>query len=98
VGQGIESRKLRKPFTITTVGNLEPARRIVMPALHLSYAQQGIVTDTTINSCVERAAGPVGLMVLGCCRADDYGGGPFMVGSAEVSSSTNMTLPRPPRP
>ncbi len=59
------------------------ANRIVMPAIHLSYTPKGLVTDKLLDFYAERAAGGVGLIVVGGCPVDEYGGGEFMIGLSD---------------
>lgn len=86
--------RIRKLFTPTSIGPMELANRIVMPAIHLGHTPEGFVTDTLIDFYVERAAGGVGLIIVGGCPVDEYGGASFMVGlSADrfVSGLTELT-------
>jgi 2,4-dienoyl-CoA reductase (NADPH2) len=91
LGQGIEATKLRRLFTSITIGNLRLANRIVMPAIHLFYTPQGFVTDTLIDFYGARAAGGVGLIIVGGCPVDEYGGGPFMVGLSDDKYVPGLT-------
>lgn len=54
-----------------------------MPALHLGYTPKGFVTDTLLDFYAQRAAGAVGLIIVGGCPVDEHGGGPSMVGLSE---------------
>lgn len=49
--------------------------RLVMPAMHLGYCEEGRVTDKLINFYRERAKGGVGLIIVGGCKVDEYSGG-----------------------
>jgi 2,4-dienoyl-CoA reductase (NADPH2) len=71
---------LRLLFSPISIGSLRLVNRIVMPAIHLAYAQQGLVTDRLLDFYAERAAGGVGLIVVGGCPVDEYAGGPSMIG------------------
>jgi 2,4-dienoyl-CoA reductase (NADPH2) len=62
------------------MGHLELHNRIVMPAIHLCYTPQGFVTNRVVEFYSERAAGGVGLIVVGGCPVDEFGGGPDMIG------------------
>ncbi|MEM1514441.1 MAG: FAD-dependent oxidoreductase [Candidatus Bathyarchaeia archaeon] len=55
------------------IGKLELRNRIVMPAVHLGYAENGFVTDRLINFYVERAKGGVGLIIVGGCTVHPLG-------------------------
>jgi 2,4-dienoyl-CoA reductase (NADPH2) len=56
---------LKKLFTPVAIGPIQLANRIVMPAVHLNYTPEGLVTDQLVHFYVERAAGGVGLIVVG---------------------------------
>ncbi|HJX38619.1 MAG TPA: FAD-dependent oxidoreductase [Anaerolineae bacterium] len=70
----------RQLFTPIRIGSLELANRIVMPAIHLAYTPERLVTDRLVDFYQERAAGGVGLIIAGGCPVDEYGGGPSMIG------------------
>ena len=53
------------------IGPLTLRNRVVMPAMHLGYCPDGEVTDQLIDFYQERAAGGVGLIVVGGCPIDD---------------------------
>ena len=72
--------QFRKLFAPINIGRLKLHNRIVMPAIHLSYTPQGFVTDRLVEFYRERAAGGVGLIVVGGCPVDEFGGGPYMIG------------------
>ncbi|MDH4209583.1 MAG: NADH:flavin oxidoreductase, partial [Anaerolineae bacterium] len=72
--------QFRKLFEPVNIGSLELANRIVMPALHLVYTPDGLVTDRLVDFYQERAAGGVGLIIVGGCPVDEYGGAPSMIG------------------
>ncbi len=75
--------QIRRLFTPVSIGSMRLANRIVMPAIHLSYTPEGFVTDTLVDFYVERAAGGVGLIIVGGCPVDEYGGGEFMIGLSD---------------
>ncbi|TKJ28434.1 MAG: NADH:flavin oxidoreductase [Chloroflexi bacterium B3_Chlor] len=77
---GIDRTQPRELFTAVNIGSLRLANRIVMPAIHLCFTPEGFVTDTLIDFYVERAAGGAGLIIVGGCPVDEYGGGRLMVG------------------
>jgi 2,4-dienoyl-CoA reductase (NADPH2) len=74
---------LRKLFTPVAIGSIELANRIVMPAVHLNYTPEGFVTDKLVRFYVERAAGGVGLIIVGGCPVDEYAGAGFMLGLSD---------------
>jgi 2,4-dienoyl-CoA reductase (NADPH2) len=71
---------LRLLFSPICLGSLELANRIVMPALHLAYTPEGLVNARLLDFYRERAAGGVGLIIVGGCPVDEYAGGPSMIG------------------
>jgi 2,4-dienoyl-CoA reductase (NADPH2) len=54
--------------------------RIVLTAMHLGYTPEGEVTDRLVEFYAERARGGVGLIIVGGCPIDEYGGMSSMVG------------------
>ncbi len=68
-----------KLFTQIKVGPLTLKNRVVMPAMHLGYTPDGQVNDKLTDFYVERAAGGVGLIIVGGCPIDDISGLPGMV-------------------
>jgi len=67
-------------FSPITINTMELKNRIVMPAMHLGYTQDGEVTDRLIDFYALRAKGGVGLIIVGTCSiADDAGGMPGMI-------------------
>lgn len=80
MAERVEGTHFRKLFDPINIGRLELSNRIVMPAIHLFYTPQGFVTDRLVEFYVERAAGGVGLIVVGGCPVDEFGGGPYMIG------------------
>ena len=57
--------QLTKLFEPITVGTMEVKNRIVMPAMGLGLAKDGMITDWYDAFYVERARGGVGLIVVG---------------------------------
>ena len=69
--------KLLEPFEI---GNLHLKNRTVMPAMHLSAADEGKVTEQIIEFYRIRAVGGVGLIIIGGIGVSKLGtGGPSMI-------------------
>ncbi len=58
---------------------MELKNRIVMTAMHLGYTPDGEVTDRLIDFYSLRAGGGIGLIIVGGCRFDDYGGMDSMI-------------------
>ncbi len=71
---------IKKLFQPIKINQLEIRNRIVMPAMHLGYTPGGLVSDRLIDFYWERAKGGVGLIVIGGCTIDEYGGMPEMIG------------------
>ncbi len=64
--------KLFSPFKIR---DLTIKNRIVMPAMHLTLADKGFISDDLIDFYVERAKGGTGMVCLGGCFVSEYGQG-----------------------
>ncbi len=69
----------KKLFTPIKIGSLELKNRIVMPAIHLMYNMEGYANDKFCEFYYRRAEGGAGLIMVGGCRFDDYGGSPGMM-------------------
>jgi len=67
-------------FSPITVKSMQLKNRIVMTAMHLGYTPTGEVTERLIDFYTARAKGGVGLIVVGGCPIDEYGGMPGMIG------------------
>jgi len=92
VAQGrIVEATVRKLFAPTNIRALRLANRIVMPAIHLCYTPEGFVTDRLIDFYVERATGGVGLIIVGGCPVDEYGGGGFITGLSDDKFIPGLT-------
>ena len=61
--------KLLEPIK---VGRLELRNRIIMPAMHLGYCPEGMVTDQMIGFYRTRARGGAGLITAGGCSIDRH--------------------------
>ncbi|MCF8063555.1 MAG: NADH:flavin oxidoreductase, partial [Deltaproteobacteria bacterium] len=61
-------------FSPIRINGLELKNRIVMTAMHLGYTPEGEVTDRLVDFYGLRAKGGVGLIVVGGCPVDEYGG------------------------
>ena len=64
--------KLFQPFTIGTV---EIQNRVIMPAMHLSAADDGYCSDQIIAFYRRRAQGKVGLIIIGGIGTSPVGQG-----------------------
>lgn len=71
---------MSKLFTPIKIGGMELKNRIVMPAMHLMYTPDGYVTERLTAFYSERAAGGVGLIIVGGCSIDEYSGGSELIG------------------
>jgi len=69
-------------FSPIKISNMELRNRIVMTAMHLGYTPQGEVTDRLVGFYEPRAKGGVGLIIVGGCPIDEYGG---MAGMIDLS-------------
>lgn len=56
---------MKRLFSTCRIGSLELKNRIVIPAMHLGYTEEGFVNDQIIRFYQERARGGVGLIILG---------------------------------
>lgn len=66
-------------FTPVTIGGMTVKNRIVMPAIHHLYTPDGYCTPRFSEYYWRRAEGGVGLIIVGGCRFDDYGGSTAMM-------------------
>lgn len=66
-------------FSSIKINRMELKNRIVMTAMHLGYTPDGEVTDRLVDFYSLRAKGGVGLIIVGGCRFDDYGGMDSMI-------------------
>ena len=60
-------------FTPITIGNMTLRNRIVMPAMHHLYTENGYCTPRFSRYYWDRVEGGAGLIIVGSCRFDDYG-------------------------
>jgi 2,4-dienoyl-CoA reductase-like NADH-dependent reductase (Old Yellow Enzyme family)/thioredoxin reductase len=67
-------------FAPIQINGMRVKNRIVMTAMHLGYTPQGEVTDQLVEFYAERARGGAGLIIVGGCTIDEYGGMAGMVG------------------
>ncbi len=60
-------------FTPIRIGSMELKNRIVMPAMHHLYTENGYATPRFCRYYWDRVEGGAGLIIVGSCRFDDYG-------------------------
>jgi len=73
--------KLLEPITVKSV---TLRNRVVMPAMHLGYCENGHVTRRLIDFYVERAKNQVGLIIVGGCYINKFAmGAPSMIGISD---------------
>ncbi|MCP4750188.1 MAG: FAD-dependent oxidoreductase [Proteobacteria bacterium] len=60
-------------FSPCRIGSLELKNRIVVPAMHLGYAENGLVNDKLIRFYQERARGGAGLIIVGGAHVHPLG-------------------------
>ena len=61
-----------KLLTPVKIGGMELKNRVVMPAMHLGYCQDGLVTERLVEFYRARARGGVGLIFVGGCAIDEH--------------------------
>lgn len=66
--------KFQRLFKPITINNLKLKNRVVMPAIHLGYSEDGYINEKIKSFYFERAEGGVGLITLGGCKFDSFGG------------------------
>nr|MDO8112194.1 FAD-dependent oxidoreductase [Candidatus Sigynarchaeota archaeon] len=67
-------------FSPLKIGPMAIQNRIVMPAMNLSYADDGSINDQLTNFYKERAISEIGLIIIGGCYIDRVGMGiPMMI-------------------
>lgn len=67
--------ELIKIFEPAKIKNMEVKNRIVMPAMHLGFCENGFITERFIEFYKMRAKGGVGTIIIGGCAVDEYSGG-----------------------
>ncbi len=70
-------------FSPIEINGMELKNRIVMTAMHLGYTPEGTVTDQLTSFYSLRAKGGVGLIIVGGCPIDEYGGMSSMIGISD---------------
>ncbi len=66
-------------FSPVKVNRMQLENRIVMTAMHLGYTPEGTVTDQLVAFYAARARGGAGLIVVGGCPIDEFGGMSSMI-------------------
>jgi len=69
----------------------EMRNRIVMPAMHLGFTPDGVVSQRLIDFYEARSRGGAGLIVVGACTIDEEAGGPFFLSLREDRFVPGMT-------
>ena len=77
--------KHERLFTPIQVNGLELKNRVLMPALNNLYTPDGYATDRFNQYYWRRAEGGIGLIIVGGCRFDKYGGSYHMPSLADDS-------------
>jgi len=68
-----------KLFQPITINGMTLKNRIVMPPLHHLYTPDGVMTDRFAQYYYKRAEGGAGLIMIGGCRVDEFGGATMML-------------------
>ncbi|MFB0921291.1 MAG: NADH:flavin oxidoreductase, partial [Oscillospiraceae bacterium] len=66
-------------FQPIKIRGLELKNRIIMPAIHLMYNMDGFANERFNEFYFRRAEGGAGLIFVGGCRFDEFGGSPGMM-------------------
>lgn len=80
--------KFTRLFTPITIGSMTLKNRIVMPAMHHLYTDNGYNTPRFSEYYWKRVEGGAGLIIVGSCRFDDYG-----AKEGSMSLRTDDTVP-----
>ncbi len=62
-------------FSPLRIGPMTIPNRIVMPAMNMSYADDGYINEQLLNFYKARAIGGAGLIIIGGCYIDQIGMG-----------------------
>ena len=65
--------KYARLFTPIQIGSMTLRNRIVMPAMHHLYTENGFATERFKEYYYRRVEGGAGLIIVGSCRFDGYG-------------------------
>ena len=66
-------------FSPITIRGMTLKNRVVMPAIHHLYTPDGFCTERFSHYYWKRAEGGAGLVIVGGCRFEDYGGSTAMM-------------------
>lgn len=80
--------KYQRLFTPITIGSMTLKNRIVMPAMHHLYTDNGYATPRFNEYYWKRVEGGAGLIIVGSCRFDGYG-----AKSNSMSLADDSTIP-----
>jgi 2,4-dienoyl-CoA reductase (NADPH2) len=80
--------KYRRLFTPITINGMELKNRVVMPAMHHLYTDNGYCTPKFSQYYWKRVEGGAGLVIVGSCRFDEYG-----AKNNSMSLATDDTIP-----
>lgn len=80
--------QLTRLFTPIQIGSMALKNRIVMPAMHHLYTENGYATPRFCEYYWERVEGGAGLIIVGSCRFDGYG-----AKANSMSLATDDTIP-----
>ncbi len=80
--------KYERLFTPIQIGSMTLKNRIVMPAMHHLYTENGYATSRFCRYYWDRVEGGAGLIIVGSCRFDDYG-----AKTGSISLRTDDTIP-----
>jgi len=65
--------KFKRLLSPVAIGNIELKNRIIMPAMHHLYTENGLPTPRFNEYYKRRAEGGASMLIVGACRFDDYG-------------------------
>jgi len=71
--------KLKRLFTPININGLQLKNRMVMPAIHTLFSEDGYPNERFKQFYYKRAEGGVGLIIVGGCKFDNYGGAKNMI-------------------
>ncbi len=80
--------KYPRLFSPITIHGMTLRNRLVMPAMHHLYTENGYCTERFCRYYWRRAEGGLGMVIVGSCRFDDYG-----AKNNSMSLRTDDTIP-----
>jgi 2,4-dienoyl-CoA reductase (NADPH2) len=78
-------------FSPLSIGALELRNRLVMPAMLLNYSKSGQINPRTLEFYRRRAAGGVGLIIIGGCPIGPLAGRPEMISVGPEADLTGLS-------